>query len=143
MRELKVGPELDDAVASQVMGWSDPIEVSKARSLKSAESWRKAYRKAPGRGVGEYSHHVSRDGTKIYCGKPFGINFPPGYSTGINTAMEVLCKIRTEPGGGLKTFNIWSTVEVYHCMVDGFVGSGDTIAEAICRCALAIAEDGQ
>jgi hypothetical protein len=68
-----------------------------------------------------------------------GLNHVPKYSVDITQAMDVLCFARA----GNRNFLIGIESERYYCYVAltdnyGKKGTGVTIAEAICRCALAL-----
>lgn len=96
---MKPSREFDAQVAGKAMGWSDPIEVSMARSLKSAEKWFTAYKHAPAEqrlsiGLSYKSTHVTRDGTKLYCGRPFDAYSPKPYSTSIAAAHKAEERIK-------------------------------------------------
>jgi hypothetical protein len=74
---------LERRIAEKVFGYAEPVEVSRARSLKSAEMWDIVFTKSPPEaGFGDYSYHVTRDGTKIYCGNPHQIHYCPRYTLG-------------------------------------------------------------
>lgn len=87
------GRELDAAVAMEVMGFADPIEVSR---LKGKPPYVTFMRTAPSRlrlSSSEYGQRWTIDGTKIYCGRPFEIYPIAYYSSSDIRAKEVESEI--------------------------------------------------
>ncbi len=86
--------ELNAWIAENVMGYSEPIELARGRSPKSAKRWDKFYKNHPPSEYHSpvYDCYVDRSGQKIYCGKPFQIYLAGHYTTDPAAAMEVLKK---------------------------------------------------
>ncbi len=128
---------MDALVAEKVMGWSERVEVSKARSLKSAKYWRIAFKKRRGDeddySIGDYSCFVDRDGKKVYCGEPHEIHFPPSYSERMGDAWEVV-EILRRKGVYLDVMSASKGFDVHHEPL--LSRSAKTAPHAICLAAL-------
>ncbi len=104
MADGAISPDrvLDADVAEYVMGWSGRIEVSKARSLKSAKVWKVAFKDRPAIdgqfNIGDYSFLVDRSGKKISCGRPHLVHYPPRYHEDAKEDLEVLACVRRSWG---------------------------------------------
>ena len=139
--KMTAGRELDAKIASEVMGYGDPIAVRKGRTLKSTGSPMIAFR-AQKSWEGDYSAYWLEDGTKLYCGKPFAPIFAPAYSTDILASGQVVEKIvdmfrDSQPYFELRTCGaFWTAVFTIQRSEVTAVADGDTAPLAICLAAL-------
>ncbi len=130
--------ERDGKIAEVIFGWSDPVEVAKGRSLKTAGKWYTVYRVAPGANwIGFLDGpHITRDGVKVYCGDPFKAWIPPHYSTDISDAFLVVDEMEKYDCD----FVLERAGKQWHATILGVTASAPTAPEAICLAALLAAE---
>jgi hypothetical protein len=88
--------ERDAWIHEKVFGYGDPIELTQARSAKTAKTWFTAFKRSPIRAdmSASYDMYHTRDNVKVFCGKPFYVYLPLYYTIRIDAALEIITRMR-------------------------------------------------
>lgn len=101
-----------DARCAAVMGYSEPVEVGEGRSFRTVTRWYTAFKVNPkGSRIGRYGVLWLRDGSRLYCGKPFAPHTPPSptrdpaafveaFRWAARSGLEPLVAYEVQPHGG-------------------------------------------